>query len=129
MRLAGGALDWVLLRLGVMTVSSGSAEPTLENGVLTAHLFGVLLVVAALAVWWALFRAAWLLRAGVDWRSVCRTLRRPPARGQRAWQVATLLLWAGFGFVSLLAALLFANTPDELTWQLLTRSRLPRCCR
>ncbi len=121
-RLAGGALDWFALRLQLIDAPSGLAEPGAEAGVLAAPLFGVLSVVAALVVWWALFRAAWLLRAGADWRSVCRTLPRMPTRGQRVWQVATLLLWAGFGFVSLLAALLFASNPDASTWQLLTRS-------
>jgi hypothetical protein len=123
-RLAGGFLDWCAQRLGLVALpAAGAAEPAAATGpMLAAPLFGVLTVVSALVAWWLLFRAAWLLRASADWRKVCRTPALPAGRGAWAWQVATLVLWAGFGLLSLLTASVFVISPSDSTWQLLTRS-------
>ena len=121
-RLAGGVLDGFARRAGLIDAPSTPPAPGADAGVLAAPLFGVLVVVTALIVWWALFRAAWLARAGADWRGVCRTPARPESGGQRAWDIATLALWGAFGSMSLLVVLLFANNPDASTWQLLTQS-------
>jgi hypothetical protein len=85
-------------------------------------LLGGLTLCAALLVWWAFFKAAWLAGSEADWRHACRAPERLDAIGWRPWDIAGFVLWLAFGLVPLTVACLLVFAPETLTLAVLGRA-------
>ena len=89
---------------------------------IAAALWGALSLGAAMIGWWALFRSAWVMRAAADWRRACLETQLFGASGERAWDIAKIMVWLSFGAVPLLLAVMLVFAPSVLTVQSLSHS-------
>jgi pimeloyl-ACP methyl ester carboxylesterase len=83
--------------------------------ILTGALFGALILLVIIALWWVIFRAIWVARCRARWRNACRGGDVLQGRWGRISFVAACTLFLCFGCLPLIVSIILKIRPDYFT--------------
>lgn len=83
--------------------------------VLAEALFGALILIAVIALWWAIFRGFWVSRCQARWRKACEGKDVLQGNKARFFFVVACLICLCFGCLPLIVSIILAVRPDYFT--------------